>query len=51
MSLTPHGPGFSFVDSFEIIEPRKRGCGRKWLNYYVETVSGAVMRIRTGAFK
>ncbi len=32
MSLTPHGPGFSFVDSFEIIEPRKRGCGRKWLD-------------------
>jgi len=32
MSLTPHGPGFSFVDSFEIIEPRKRGRGRKWLD-------------------
>jgi len=32
MSLTPHGPGFSFVDSFEILEPRKRGRGRKWLN-------------------
>lgn len=32
MSLTPHGPGFSFLDSFEILEPRKRGRGRKWLN-------------------
>ena len=27
MSLTPHGPGFSFIDSFEIIEPQKRGRG------------------------
>src|SRR4029077_14106048 len=32
MSLTPHGPGFSFLDSFEIIEPQKRGRGRKWLD-------------------
>ena len=32
MSLTPHGAGFSFLDSFEILEPRKRGRGRKWLN-------------------
>jgi len=32
MSLTPHGPGFSFLDSFEIVEPGKRGSGRKWLN-------------------
>ena len=32
MSLTPHGPGFSFLDSFEILEPGKRGRGRKWLN-------------------
>jgi 3-hydroxyacyl-[acyl-carrier-protein] dehydratase len=32
MSLTPHGPGFSFVDSFELIEPGKRGRGRKWLD-------------------
>lgn len=32
MSLTPHGPGFSFIDSFEIIEPQKRGRGRKWLD-------------------
>ncbi|MGD0058113.1 MAG: 3-hydroxyacyl-ACP dehydratase FabZ family protein [Verrucomicrobiia bacterium] len=32
MSLTPHGPGFSFLDSFEILEPSKRGRGRKWLN-------------------
>lgn len=32
MSLTPHGPGFSFIDSFEIIEPKKHGRGRKWLD-------------------
>ncbi len=32
MSLTPHGPGFSFLDTFEIIEPQKRGRGRKWLD-------------------
>jgi 3-hydroxyacyl-[acyl-carrier-protein] dehydratase len=32
MSLTPHGPGFSFVDSFEVIEPGKRGQGSKWLD-------------------
>ena len=32
MSLTPHGPGFSFLDSFEILESGKRGRGRKWLN-------------------
>jgi 3-hydroxyacyl-[acyl-carrier-protein] dehydratase len=32
MSLTPHGPGFSFIDSFEIIEPQKHGRGRKWLD-------------------
>jgi len=32
MSLTPHGPGFSFIDSFEIIEPQKLGRGRKWLD-------------------
>jgi len=32
MSLTPHGPGFSFLDSLEILEPNKRGRGRKWLD-------------------
>lgn len=32
MSLTPHGPGFSFVDSFEVIEIGKRGRGLKWLD-------------------
>jgi len=32
MSLTPHGPGFSFLDSFEILEPNKLGRGRKWLD-------------------
>jgi 3-hydroxyacyl-[acyl-carrier-protein] dehydratase len=32
MSLTPHGPGFSFLDSFEIIEAGRQGLGRKWLD-------------------
>ena len=32
MSLTPHGPGFAFLDSFELIEPGRRGRGRKWLD-------------------
>ena len=32
MSLTPHGPGFSFLDSFEILELNKHGRGHKWLN-------------------
>jgi 3-hydroxyacyl-[acyl-carrier-protein] dehydratase len=32
MSLTPHGPGFSFLDSFEVLEAGKRGRGRKWLD-------------------
>jgi 3-hydroxyacyl-[acyl-carrier-protein] dehydratase len=32
MSLTPHGPGFSFLDAFEVIEPGRRGQGRKWLD-------------------
>jgi len=32
MSLTPHGPGFSFLDSFEILEAGKLGRGRKWLD-------------------
>jgi 3-hydroxyacyl-[acyl-carrier-protein] dehydratase len=32
MSLTPHGPGFSFVDAFEVLEMGKRGRGRKWLD-------------------
>ena len=32
MSLTPHGPGFSFLDAFEITEPGKRGRGRKRLD-------------------
>jgi 3-hydroxyacyl-[acyl-carrier-protein] dehydratase len=32
MSLTPHGPGFSFLDSFEILELGKHGRGRKWLD-------------------
>ena len=32
MSLTPHGPGFSFLDAFEVTEPGRRGRGRKWLD-------------------
>ena len=32
MSLTPHGPGFSFLDAFTVTEPGKRGQGRKWLD-------------------
>jgi 3-hydroxyacyl-[acyl-carrier-protein] dehydratase len=32
MSLTPHGPGFSFLDAFEVTEPGRAGRGRKWLD-------------------
>ena len=32
MSLTPHGPGFSFLDSFEVTVAGKQGRGRKWLD-------------------
>jgi 3-hydroxyacyl-[acyl-carrier-protein] dehydratase len=32
MSLTPHGPGFSFLDEFAVTEPGKRGTGRKFLD-------------------
>jgi 3-hydroxyacyl-[acyl-carrier-protein] dehydratase len=32
MSLTPHGPGFSFIDSFEITVACREGRGRKWLD-------------------
>jgi 3-hydroxyacyl-[acyl-carrier-protein] dehydratase len=32
MNLTPHGPGFSFLDSFEVTLPGTRGRGRKWLD-------------------
>ncbi|HUJ09679.1 MAG TPA: 3-hydroxyacyl-ACP dehydratase FabZ family protein [Verrucomicrobiae bacterium] len=32
MSLTPHGPGFSFIDAFEVLDAGKRGRGRKWLD-------------------
>ena len=32
MSLTPHGPGFSFLDAFEITVAGKEGRGRKWLD-------------------
>jgi len=32
MSLTPHGPGFSFLDAFEVTVPDREGRGRKWLD-------------------
>jgi 3-hydroxyacyl-[acyl-carrier-protein] dehydratase len=32
MSLTPHGPGFSFLDAFEVTVAGKEGRGRKWLD-------------------
>ena len=32
MSLTPHGPGFSFLDEFRVTEPGRRGTGRKRLD-------------------
>jgi 3-hydroxymyristoyl/3-hydroxydecanoyl-(acyl carrier protein) dehydratase len=32
MSLTPHGPGFSFLDAFEIGATGREGRGRKWLD-------------------
>jgi 3-hydroxyacyl-[acyl-carrier-protein] dehydratase len=32
MSLTPHGPGFSFLDAFEITRAGQEGRGQKWLD-------------------
>ena len=32
MSLTPHGPGFSFLDAFDVIVAGREGRGRKWLD-------------------
>jgi 3-hydroxyacyl-[acyl-carrier-protein] dehydratase len=32
MSLTPHGPGFSFLDALDVPEPGQRARGRKWLD-------------------
>jgi len=32
VSLTPHGPGFAFLDTLEILEPGRRARGRKWLD-------------------
>ncbi len=32
MSLTPHGPGFSFLDALDVLEPGRRARGRKWLD-------------------
>jgi 3-hydroxyacyl-[acyl-carrier-protein] dehydratase len=32
MSLTPHGPGFAFLDSFEVLCAGREGRGRKWLD-------------------
>lgn len=32
MNLTPHGPGFSFLDAFEVTIAGREGRGRKWLD-------------------
>jgi 3-hydroxyacyl-[acyl-carrier-protein] dehydratase len=32
MSLTPHGPGFSFLDAFEVTVSGREGRGRKFLD-------------------
>ena len=32
MSLTPHGPGFAFLDAFDVTIPGREGRGRKWLD-------------------
>lgn len=32
MNLTPHGPGFSFIDSIELIEVNQKLRAKKWLN-------------------
>ena len=32
MSLTPHGPGFSFLDALEVTVAGSEGRGRKWLD-------------------
>jgi 3-hydroxyacyl-[acyl-carrier-protein] dehydratase len=32
MSLTPHGPGFAFLDSFDVVAAGRQGRGRKWLD-------------------
>jgi 3-hydroxyacyl-[acyl-carrier-protein] dehydratase len=32
MSLTPHGPDFSFLDAFEVTIADREGRGRKWLD-------------------
>ena len=32
MPITPHGPGFSFLDAFEVTEPGRAGRGRKRLD-------------------
>ncbi len=56
--LTPHGPGFSFLDAFEIVVPGERGRGRKWLDpalpFFADHFPGAplmpaVLLIEAGA--
>ena len=32
MMLTPHGPGFSFLDTLAVVKPGKRARGTKWLD-------------------
>ena len=31
-SLTPHGKGFSFLDTFELTDSSQQGIGTKWLD-------------------
>jgi 3-hydroxyacyl-[acyl-carrier-protein] dehydratase len=32
MNLTPHGPGFAFLDRFELLVEGRKGRGSKWLD-------------------
>jgi 3-hydroxyacyl-[acyl-carrier-protein] dehydratase len=32
MNLTPHGPGFSFLDAFTVTVGGREGVGQKWLD-------------------
>src|ERR1700690_2075538 len=40
MSLTPHGPGFSFLDAFEVTVAGREGRGRKWLDPHLPFFAG-----------
>jgi 3-hydroxyacyl-[acyl-carrier-protein] dehydratase len=47
MSLTPHGPGFSFLDALDVLEAGRRARGRKWLDpaapYFADHFPGRPM--------